>query len=136
MPPSHPFNPLPALLSCIAGNSTFEVTQEIFDTIYKEGSQPDQKKGIEKLEAIAKEHASDHSNLDEKSLKKILRTNTSKAIENGVFGVPTFVLEGQVFWGGDASDMLLNFIKDPQLFNTEEMKRISSMPMGLIRDKS
>ena len=53
-----------------------------------------------------------------------------------MFGVPTFVVEGQVFWGGDASDMLLDFIKDPQLFNTEEMKRISSMPMGLIRDKS
>ena len=35
MPPSHPFNPLPALLACIAGSSTFEVTQEIFDTIYK-----------------------------------------------------------------------------------------------------
>ena len=136
MPPSHPFNPLPALLACIAGSSTFEVTQEIFDTIYKKGLQPDKKKGIEKLEAIAKKHASEHSNLDEKSLKKILRTNTSKAIENGVFGVPTFVVEEQVFWGGDASDMMLDFIKNPGLFSTEEMKRISSMPMGLVRNKS
>ena len=73
--------------------------------------------------------------MDEKSLKKILRTNTSKAIENGVFGVPTFVVEGQVFWGGDASDMMLDFIKNPELFSSEEMKRISSMPMGLIRNK-
>ena len=136
MPPSHPFNPLPALLACIAGSSTFEVTQEIFDTIYKKGLQPDKKKGIEKLEAIAKKYASDHSNLDEKSLKKILRNNTSKAIENGVFGVPTFVVEEQVFWGGDASDMMLDFIKNPGLFSTEEMKRISSMPMGLVRNKS
>ena len=136
MPPSHPFNPLPALLACIAGSSTFEVTQEIFDTIYKRGLQPDKKKGIEELEAVAKKHASEHSNLDEKSLKKILRTNTSKAIENGVFGVPTFVVEEQVFWGGDASDMMLDFIRNPGLFSTEEMKRISSMPMGLVRNKS
>ena len=136
MPPSHPFNPLPALLSCIAGNSTFEVTQEIFNIIYKQGWQPDQKEGIVKLEAIASKHTSHHSNLDEKSLKKKLRSNTSKAIKNGVFGVPTFVVEGQVFWGGDASDMMLDFIKNPGLFSSEEMKRISSMPMGLIRNKS
>ena len=136
MPPSHPFNPLPALLSCIAGNSTFEVTQEIFNIIYKQGWQPDQKEGIVKLEAIASKHTSHHSNLDEKSLKKILRSNTTKAIKNGVFGVPTFVVEGQVFWGGDASDMMLDFIKNPGLFSSEEMKRISSMPMGLIRNKS
>ena len=136
MPPSHPFNPLPALLSCIAGNSTFEVTQEIFNIIYKQGWQPDQKEVIVKLEAIASKHTSHHSNLDEKSLKKILRSNTSKAIKNGVFGVPTFVVEGQVFWGGDASDMMLDFIKNPGLFSSEEMKRISSMPMGLIRNKS
>ena len=136
MPPSHPFNPLPALLSCIAGNSTFEVTQEIFNIIYKQGWQPDQKEGIVKLEAIASKHTSHHSNLDEKSLKKILRSNTSKAIKNGVFGVPTFVVEEQVFWGGDASDMMLDFIKNPGLFSSEEMKRISSMPMGLIRNKS
>jgi 2-hydroxychromene-2-carboxylate isomerase len=136
MPPSHPFNPLPALLSCIAGNSTFEVTQEIFNIIYKQGWQPDQKEGIVKLESVASKHTSHHSNLDEKSLKKILRSNTSKAIKNGVFGVPTFVVEGQVFWGGDASDMMLDFIKNPGLFSSKEMKRISSMPMGLIRNKS
>jgi hypothetical protein len=53
-----------------------------------------------------------------------------------VFGVPTFVVEEQVFWGGDASDMMLDFIKNPGLFSTKEMKRISSMPMGLVRNKS
>ena len=72
---------------------------------------------------------------DESALKKTLRANTSKAIENGVFGVPTFVVEGQVFWGGDASEMMLDFIKNPELFSSEEMKRISSMPMGVIRNK-
>ena len=137
MPPSHPFNPLPALLLCIAGNSTYEVTKEIFDIIYKQGQQPDQKEGIKKLEAVVNEYTSStHSRRDESALKKILRSNTSKAIENGVFGVPTFVVEGQVFWGGDASDMMLDFIKNPKLFSSEEMKRISSMPMGLIRNKS
>ena len=135
MPPSHPFNPLPALLSCIAGNSTYEVTKEIFDIIYKQGEQPDQKEGREKLETLLNKYPSEYSELDESALKKILRTNTSKAIENGVFGVPTFVVDRQIFWGGDSSDMMLDFIKNPELFSSEEMKRVSSMPMGLIRNK-
>mgnify|MGYP003338508568 FL=1 len=135
MPPSHPFNPLPALLSCIAGNSTYEVTKEIFDIIYKQGEQPDQKEGREKLETLLNKYPSEYSELDESALKKILRTNTSRAIENGVFGVPTFVVDRQIFWGGDSSDMMLDFIKNPDLFSSEEMKRVSSMPMGLIRNK-
>ena len=135
MPPSHPFNPLPALLSCIAGNSTYEVTKEIFDIIYKQGEQPDQKEGREKLETLLNKYPSEYSELDESALKKILRTNTSRAIENGVFGVPTFVVDQQIFWGGDSSDMMFDFIKNPELFSSEEMKRVSSMPMGLIRNK-
>jgi len=135
MPPSHPFNPLPALLSCIAGNSTYEVTKEIFDIIYKQGEQPDQKEGREKLETLLNKYPSEYSELDESALKKILRTNTSRAIENGVFGVPTFVVDQQIFWGGDSSDMMLDFIKNPELFSSEEMQRVSSMPMDLIRNK-
>lgn len=135
MPPSHPFNPLPALLSCIAGNSTYEVTKEIFDIIYKQGEQPDQKEGREKLETLLNKYPSEYSELDESALKKILRTNTSRAIENGVFGVPTFVVDQQIFWGGDSSDMMLDFIENPELFSSEEMQRVSSMPMGLIRNK-
>ena len=135
MPPSHPFNPLPALLSCIAGNSTYEVTKEIFDIIYKQGEQPDQKEGREILETLLNKYPSEYSELDESALKKILRTNTSRAIENGVFGVPTFVVDQQIFWGGDSSDMMLDFIKNPELFSSEEMQRVSSMPMGLIRNK-
>ena len=98
MPPSHPFNPLPALLSCIARNSTYEVTKEIFDIIYKQGQQPDQKEGIEKLEAVVNEYASStHSRRDESALKKILRTNTSKAIENGVFGKTVNFFENDLY---------------------------------------
>jgi hypothetical protein len=31
--------------------------------------------------------------------------------------------------------MMLNYLDDPSLFDTAEMKRISNMPMGLTRTK-
>ena len=32
--------------------------------------------------------------------------NTQAAIEDGVFGMPTFVVDGELFWGKDRLDFL------------------------------
>jgi 2-hydroxychromene-2-carboxylate isomerase len=32
----------------------------------------------------------------------------------GVFGVPTMVFNGELFWGGDRIDMLIERIKQPE----------------------
>jgi 2-hydroxychromene-2-carboxylate isomerase len=32
--------------------------------------------------------------------------NTQAAIEHGVFGMPTFVVDGELFWGKDRLDIL------------------------------
>lgn len=33
--------------------------------------------------------------------KELLRSHTSEAIELGLFGAPTFVVDGELFWGND-----------------------------------
>ena len=35
------------------------------------------------------------------SVKEALRANTDRAQALGIFGAPTFVVRGEVFWGGD-----------------------------------
>ena len=66
-------------------------------------------------------------------VKEKLKQNTENAVTDGVFGVPTFVVKDELFWGGDATDMMLDFLINPTLFETSEMKRISEMPMGKTR---
>jgi len=39
-------------------------------------------------------------------LKASLREETERAVSIGVFGVPSFVLEGEIFWGHDRMDHL------------------------------
>jgi len=73
--------------------------------------------------------------LSDPDVKEKLRQNTLRAIADEVFGVPTFVLSDQVFWGADATDMMLDFLQNPELFETPEMQRISEMPMGVVRRK-
>ena len=36
----------------------------------------------------------------------------------GVFGVPTMVFNGELFWGGDRIDMLIERIKNPESIAT------------------
>ena len=58
-----------------------------------------------------------------------LAANGREAIAAGVYGVPTFVVEGELFWGLDATDMLLDYLADRRC-STPEMRRIAALPVG------
>jgi 2-hydroxychromene-2-carboxylate isomerase len=73
--------------------------------------------------------------MSDTEVKNTLRANTETAIKAGVFGVPTFLIDDQVFWGADATEMMLSYANNPELFQTPEMRRISEMPMGVVRRK-
>jgi 2-hydroxychromene-2-carboxylate isomerase len=134
IPPLHPFNPLPALRLCVAAGGQIEHTRAVFDIIYGKGIQPDGPEGVQAI-ADALGISDPEAAMSDTSVKDILHSNTEAAIADGAFGVPTFVVEGEVFWGSDATDMMLSFLDNPSLFETAEMKRISDMPMGLTRTR-
>lgn len=132
MPPSHPFNPLHMLRLAIAAGSDIQSIKTIFHHIYGEGNQPDDPASV--AGAAAKLGMDDFADrIAQDDVKATLKSNTEAAIAVGAFGVPTFVIDGQVFWGDDATEMFLDYLKNPSLFESEEMNRISTMPMGLVR---
>jgi len=67
------------------------------------------------------------------AVKSKLRANGEKAIAAKVFGVPSLVIDGVVFWGQDATDMAMDFVLHREHFETEEMKRAASIPVGVSR---
>jgi 2-hydroxychromene-2-carboxylate isomerase len=102
--------------------------------IYGEGIQPDETDGILAIaEALGIDNA--EAAMSDTEVKNTLRANTETAIKAGVFGVPTFLIDDQVFWGADATEMMLSYANNPELFQTPEMRRISEMPMGVVRRK-
>lgn len=132
MPPLHPFNPLPALRLCIAAGGQIEHARAVFDVIYGQGVQPDSAEGVQAI-ADALGIFDPEAAMSDVAVKDALRSNTEAAIADGAFGVPTFVVNGEIFWGDDATEMMLGYLNNPSLFETTEMKRISFMPMGLTR---
>lgn len=43
-------------------------------------------------------------------VKCLLRRNTEEAISRGIFGAPSFVAEGELYWGGDRLDQALAWL--------------------------
>lgn len=132
IPPAHPFNPLRALRLLIAAGSTREHVEAAFDMIWKEGrdvTSPEslaelgRRLGVEDVPAA----------LADEAVKARLKANTDAAIARGVFGVPTFLMGDTLFWGQDSLEMMLDYLKDPKLFDTPEMHRISDLPVGAVR---
>ena len=61
-------------------------------------------------EALARE-AFARANSDE--VKAALRTSTEQAAARGVFGVPTFIVDGELFWGQDRLELVEDALRAP-----------------------
>lgn len=129
LPPAHPFNPLKLLrLSVVMGNE-IEAVQRLFRFVWAAGcsaDDPDQWQRL--LDDLGVENAEQQLAAD--AVKHQLRQNGEAAIEAGVFGVPAFVMDGEVFWGFDSIDFLLACVEDPELLKSAQMQAADNMPEG------
>jgi 2-hydroxychromene-2-carboxylate isomerase len=135
MPAVHPFNPLPPLRLAIAAGSGWAAVHAIFHFIYGEGRNINSDETLAELAALVG-IANSSSLVSDKKISGMLRANTEQAISQGVFGVPTIVVDQEIFWGDDATPMLKDYLRDRNLLRSDEMQRISNLPMGLVRSSS
>ena len=132
MPPAHPFDSIRPMLLAIAAGGDFACVREIFRFIWREGRDPSSDEGFEQLcERVGIAHG--ESLIEEESVRAQLRRNTNDAVAMGVFGVPTFWMNKQLFWGEDALPMVLYCARSPNWLDSREVKRISTLPSGLAK---
>lgn len=131
-PEKHPFNPLPALRLLVALGVTESAVRAAYDFIWGEGryiGEPAEwvafcrRLGVDDPQPL----------IEEPAVKQKLLANTEGAIAGGAFGVPTLVVRGEQFWGYESLPMLREFLDDPALFQTEEMRRVDQLPVGVSR---
>ncbi len=112
-PASHPFNPLALLrlaLACSPQTSPGEpsryVCESIFRHVWLGGLEAADRA---RLDLLASQLAppADPQGIE---VKQQLKTNTAAAIAQGVFGVPSFVVDDKVFWGLDSLPMLRSYL--------------------------
>jgi 2-hydroxychromene-2-carboxylate isomerase len=133
-PSAHPFNPLRLLRLAIVLGCEREAMLRLFRFVWTEGRRPDDDAdwaaliaGLGVADADARVAAPE--------VKLQLRRNTDEAIARGVFGVPTLVVDGELFWGVDATDMALDYVAGDPLFASAEMRRADTLPRSAQRER-
>ncbi|MCP4807424.1 MAG: 2-hydroxychromene-2-carboxylate isomerase [Proteobacteria bacterium] len=130
-PPSHPFNPLLAL-RVASLDMPEETRRALIDALFGAtwGGGP----GVTSPTVVG-QLASGHGVDDAveraaaPDVKARVKDNTAAAIEAGVFGVPTVICDGELFWGYDSFGHLDRFLadEDPLPRSEELLERWSSV---------
>lgn len=131
-PPAHPFNPLAALRLCLAAGATAAAVDAVFNHIWREGNAAE---SADDLAPVAEQLgiADVDEALRRPEVKDRLRGNFDAAVQAGVFGVPTLLADGQLFWGEDATGMFQAWMADPALFESPAMRRLETLPVATAR---
>ncbi|KFC62172.1 DSBA oxidoreductase [Bosea sp. LC85] len=131
-PPSHPFNPLAMLRLLTALDGQQGAVREAFRLIWGQGRDGNDPAVLAEVAAAAGDPAA-LDRIGDQPVKDSLRQTTEEAVAAGIFGVPSLLIDGEVFWGVDAMAMARDYLVAPERFLTGEMARISSLPVGVRR---
>lgn len=136
---AHPFNPLPLLRLAVACSASGEPNRYICETIFRHvwrsgGDTPQDAADPQRLAALTQQlqPARDPASPE---VKAQLKTHTDEAIALGVFGVPTFTVDDQHFWGLDALPMLRAWIDGDPWFATSGWRNAGDIPAGVHRPR-
>ena len=132
LPPAHPFNPLKLLRLCISRGAEVALARRLFRFVWAEGRSAEDPAA---WQALAAELGIDDIDaaVAAPEVKAGLRDATEAALAHGVFGVPSFVVDGEVFWGYDALEFLCAYLDDPAVLRTPAMRAADTLPQGVQR---
>jgi 2-hydroxychromene-2-carboxylate isomerase len=128
MPAAHPFNPLPLLRLALACGPNRHVCETLFHHVWRGGQDATDAGRLETLRQSLGPAAEPHA----EEVKARLKAATDEAIAAGLFGVPTFEVDGRLFWGFDALPMLRAYLEGDAWFQAH-WDAAAQRPAGVAR---
>ena len=133
MPAQHPFNPLPLLRLALACGRDGKVNRYVAETIFRhvwrggaDAVDPARLEALTQSLAPARDPAGDE-------VKAELKANADAAIALGLFGVPSLVVDGKLFWGFDALPMLRESLDGGSWFASGDWEQAGQVATGATR---
>lgn len=136
-PRTYPFDPMTALCLCLPEVAGAQ-QERIIDTLWRAGWAQDHDLGDPaRLRAIL-----DAAGLDGAALvaaagagaaRQALRQQTEEAIARGVFDVPSFYVNGELFWGHDRVDDLCEYLAGDDPLDRPKLAELLARPVGPTR---
>jgi 2-hydroxychromene-2-carboxylate isomerase len=133
MPEKHPFNPLPLLRLALACGEQGLANRYVCETIFRHAWRGGADAGnAQRLESV-KQLLAPGRDVGGDAVKGELKANTDDAIARGVFGVPTYEVDGKLFWGFDALAMLRAYLEGDAWFAAGDWDKAGRVGAGIAR---
>ena len=136
-PKHHPFNPLAALrmsLKEVSGANQIRVIDTIFEGGWSQGRDIGD---LDTLITLLKKKSIDAGSFADKisdpSIKKLLVKETNLAIQKGVFGVPTTIIDDNLFWGNDQIEHIELLLSGSDPLDKKKLAELIERPRGIDR---
>lgn len=124
-PHAHPFNPLLALRVSslpLGDKERRRVISALFRAVWVDGvdvSNPDEVARV--VAACGLDGGGAVEEAGARETKQRLRAQTDAAVEQGVFGVPTMMVDQELFWGFDDFDQLERFLSGKDTLRHDQL---------------
>ncbi|MCY1012953.1 DsbA family protein [Nannocystis pusilla] len=107
MPPNHPMRTVEALRCVLAAGPSLPLVHRIYRAYWDENADiADREVLARALADVGLDAAAILARAESPEIKDELRRRTDEAVARGVFGVPTYFVGDELFWGQDRADMV------------------------------
>jgi len=131
-PARHPFNPLPLLRLIVAAGPNRRIVEAVLRHVWRGGADALDAARLAELGASL----APARDPGDAAVKQSLRDHTEAAVQRGVFGVPTVELDGRLFWGLDALEMVAAALRGEPWFAGPDWDREGAPRPGVVRTQS
>jgi 2-hydroxychromene-2-carboxylate isomerase len=139
-PPEHPFRSLGALRTLFVFRNdpaALRLAVRLSDTCWSEGrSLTDPRVIGEVVESVGLDATELDRRIADGVVKQGLRGMTEEAVRLGVFGVPTFVVDDELFWGHDRLEHLARRLAGEAPPSVELVRSFLARPRGVDRKRA
>lgn len=136
-PACHPFNPVTALRLClpeVVGPRQHDVVDALLTAVWADRLDPgDPAQLATVLDGLGLDGASLVAHTHAPDVKAALRASTDSALTAGVFGVPTLLVDGELFWGDDQRPFVEAFLRGEDPLDVDLMGTLDTLPVGATR---
>ncbi len=127
LPEFHPFNPLPLLRLAIVLGNDIAAVQRIFRFVWVDGHVPQNEAAFD---ALLAEFGVARDQLAHADVKQALKQNGQDALGDEIFGVPSLVCDGEVFWGHQSTDMALDWLGSAGRWPADKLAAVENFAQG------
>jgi 2-hydroxychromene-2-carboxylate isomerase len=138
-PPAHPFNPLLAL-RVTALDMEVEQRRALVDALYRAvwatGEGVTSPEVVQRIASEVGLSVDAVERAQHTEIKARIRADTEDAVARGMFGVPTMLVDDQMFWGCDSLPHLAYYLAHGDVVSAEMIERWEHLPAAAVRTRA